>query len=225
MRCAAAVATAGKTGDMMRRFLVAAGTPWAARHIASAIVSSARPAGALVPRLVLRRRQIAIARTAATSAAQTLAHSRGGDSGGQAGTAADAAAGAPPPPNFDSILRDALELVPAKGWSVDAIAAVLPSHGLSAAGHGVFRHGGFDIVAFAMDEVRTCASSVRASTSHPRGDGEIVFGIFFRRVRACARAAASGRGETCGCGGGGMQWENGGATQTLAASVLVAFVF
>lgn len=52
------------------------------------------------------------------------------------------------------ILRDALKLVPEKGWTVDAIAAVLPQHGLSPAGHGMFKHGAYDLVSFAMDEVR-----------------------------------------------------------------------
>ena len=39
------------------------------------------------------------------------------------------------PVSRDRILRDAVQLVPEKGWTIDAIAAVLPQHGLSPASH------------------------------------------------------------------------------------------
>ena len=53
-----------------------------------------------------------------------------------------------------AVLQDALQHVPEQGWSTEAIAQVLPDHGLSSASHGLFRHGGYDLVAFVMDQVR-----------------------------------------------------------------------
>ena len=56
----------------------------------------------------------------------------------------------------DNILADALAYVPQKGWTVDAIQAVLPAYGLSPASHRLFRNGGFDLIAFVLREVCVC---------------------------------------------------------------------